>query len=559
MLGIVAARWKEQFSESAQAVRTAAANPNIRRLELAWMCSISGLWTYTIALSVFAYEEGGATAVGLVGAIRLFPAAIAAPFAAGLGDRFPRERVLLVAGVLRTLLMVAAALAVFSDVPPLAVYCIAGVENLVGTVFRPLQGALLPVLSSSPEELTAANLGFATIESVATFAGPAFGGLLLATTSTGTVFAATAGIYACATFLVARIRAPRRQVAREEKTSAAAEALAGFRTIADDANLRLIIGLYGAQTLVAGALNVLIVVTSLQLLGFGKAGVGFLTAAVGVGGLIGAVVALALVGRQRLATDFGLGLVLWGLPIALIGIFPEPAIAFVLLGLVGIGVTVVDVAAVTLLQRVVPDEVLARVFGVLQTVFVATIGFGAIAAPLLVAWIGARGALIATGALLPTLSVLLWTRLRALDGVGMVPRDALDLLRGLPLFRPLPGPILEELASKLLVVSSSPGEQVIREGDAGDRFYVIGSGEVDVSAEGRPMATLGPGDYFGEIALLRDLPRTATVRAKSEARLYALERDEFLSAVTGHPESAEAADAVVASRLAGLRPGLGSV
>jgi len=143
--------------------------------------------------------------------------------------------------------------------------------------------------------------------------------------------------------------------------------------------------------------------------------------------------------------------------------------------------------------------------------------------------------------------------------VGMVPRDALDLLRGLPLFRPLPGPILEELASKLLVVSSSPGEQVIREGDAGDRFYVIGSGEVDVSAEGRPMATLGPGDYFGEIALLRDLPRTATVRAKSEARLYALERDEFLSAVTGHPESAEAADAVVASRLAGLRPGLGSV
>lgn len=559
MLGVVAARWKEQFSESAQAVRTAAANPNIRRLELAWMCSISGLWTYTIALSVFAYEEGGATAVGLVGAIRLFPAAIAAPFAAGLGDRFPRERVLLVAGILRTLLMVVAALAVFSSVPPLAVYCIAGIENLVGTVFRPLQGALLPVLSSSPEELTAANLGFATIESVATFAGPTIGGVLLATTSTGTVFAATAAIYACATFLVARIRAPQREGPREENTSAAAEALAGFRTIAHDANLRLIIGLYGAQTLVAGALNVLIVVTSLQLLGFGKAGVGFLTAAVGIGGLIGAVVALALVGRQRLATDFGLGLVLWGVPIALIGIFPEPPIALLLLGLVGIGVTVVDVAAVTLLQRVVPDEVLARVFGVLQTVFVATIGFGAIAAPLLVAWIGARGALIATGALLPTLSVLLWTRLRALDGVGMVSADALDLLRGLPIFRPLPAPILEELASKLVVVSSSAGEEVIREGDAGDRFYLIGSGEVDVSSDGHPVATLGPGDYFGEIALLRDVPRTATVRVKSEVRLYALERDEFLSTVTGHPESAEAADAVVASRLAGLRPGLGSV
>src|SRR5215203_1237416 len=559
MLAVVAARWKEQFSESAQAVRTAAANPNIRRLELAWMGSISGLWMYTIALSVFAYEEGGAAAVGLVGAIRLFPAAIAAPFAAGLGDRFPRERVLLVAGVLRTLLMVAAALAVFSSVPPLAVYCLAGVENLVGTVFRPLQGALLPVLSSSPEELTAANLGFATIESVATFAGPTLGGVLLATTSTGTVFAVTAGIYASATYLVARIRATKREAPREEKVSAATEALAGFRTIAADANLRLIIGLYGAQTLVAGALNVLLVVMSLQLLDLGQSGVGFLAAAVGVGGLIGAVVALALVGRQRLATDFGLGLVLWGVPIALIGIFPEPPIALLLLGLVGIGVTVVDVAAVTLLQRVVPDEVLARVFGVLQTVFVATIGLGAIAAPALVAWLGPRGALIATGALLPTLSVVLWTRLRKLDGVGMAPADALDLLRASPLFRPLPGPVIEELAAKLVVVTTSAGEQVIREGDAGDRFYLVGSGEVEVSSAGHPVATLRPGEYFGEIALLRDVPRTATVQAKSDARLYALERDEFLSAVTGHPESAEAADAVVASRLAGLRPGLGSV
>ena len=559
MLAVVAARWKEQFSESAQAVRTAAANPNIRRLELAWMGSISGLWMYTIALSVFAYEEGGAAAVGLVGAIRLFPAAIAAPFAAGLGDRFPREKVLLVAGVLRTLLMLAAALAVFSSVPALAVYCLAGVENLVGTVFRPLQGALLPVLSSSPEELTAANLGFATIESVATFAGPTVGGLLLATTSTGTVFAVTAGIYACATYLVARIRAPKREAPREEKVSAATEALAGFRTIAADANLRLIIGLYGAQTLVAGALNVLLVVMSLQLLDLGQSGVGFLAAAVGIGGLIGAVVALALVGRQRLATDFGLGLVLWGLPIALIGIFPEPPIALLLLGLVGIGVTVVDVAAVTLLQRVVPDEVLARVFGVLQTVFVATIGLGAIAAPILVAWLGPRGALIATGALLPTLSVLLWTRLRKLDGVGMAPADALDLLQASPLFRPLPGPVIEELAAKLVVVTTSAGEQVIREGDAGDRFYLVGSGEVEVSSAGHPVATLRPGEYFGEIALLRDVPRTATVQAKSDTRLYALERDEFLSAVTGHPESAEAADAVVASRLAGLRPGLGSV
>jgi MFS family permease len=231
-----------------------------------------------------------------------------------------------------------------------------------------------------------------------------------------------------------------------------------------------------------------------------------------------------------------------------------------MLVVLGVGVTVVDVAAVTLLQRVAPDEVLARVFGVLQSVFVATIGLGAIIAPILIDTIGIRGALIATGALLPTLSILLWGRLRALDLVALAPAASdIELLRRTPLFRPLQPALLEEMTSKLIPRRAAAGETIIREGEPGDRFYVIATGEVEVSVGGQPGATLGPGDYFGEIALLKDVPRTATVVAKTDVDLRALERDEFLSAVTGHPESAEAANAVVATRLAGMRPGVASV
>ena len=327
---------------------------------------------------------------------------------------------------------------------------------------------------------------------------------------------------------------------------------------ADRARLRLIVGLYGAQTLVAGALNVLIVVMALELLDMGNAGIGFLNSAVGVGGLLGGFAALALLSRNKLASDFAVGLVLWGVPIALIGIFPDPLLALVLLGVVGIGVTLVDVAGLTLLQRAVPDEVMTRVFGVVQSVFVGTLGLGAIIAPLLIKLFDVRGALIASGSLLPFLAIVFWRRLQAVDGDTLAPAE-LALLRSLALFRPLPPATLDQLASALIAVSATDGDEIIRQGDSGDRFYVIAKGEVDVTSDGQHVSTLGKGDYFGEIALLRDVPRTATVTARGDVELRALERDEFLGAVTGHVESVEAADAVIANRLGGLRSGVASV
>ena len=549
---------RERLRESKEAFSAVFSNPALRLVELSWALTTTAYWVFIVALSLFAYEAGGVAAVGVVGLIRVLPSVVAAPFAAVLGDRYPRHRVLFLVNVARTALILAAAAVALLDVHVAAIYVLTAFVGLMQSLFRPTQAALLPALARSPEELTAANLVLTTIESVGIFMGPAIGGIMLALTGTDAVFAASAVAFLLSALLLAGVRPEREPPRAPLKTGLLRESFAGFATIARDSRLRLIVGLYGAQTLVAGALNVLIVVMALELLDMGEAGIGFLNSAVGIGGLLGGFAALALLSRNKLASDFAVGLVLWGAPIALIGIFPNAALALVLLGVVGIGVTLVDVAGLTLLQRAVPDEVMTRVFGVVQSVFVGTLGLGAIIAPLLIELFDVRGALVASGGLLPVLALLFWRRLQALDGDTLAPAE-LALLRRLALFRPLPPATLDQLASSLIAVTATDGDEIIRQGDSGDRFYVIARGEVDVSSDGQHVATLGEGDYFGEIALLRDVPRTATVTAKGDVELFALERDEFLGAVTGHVESVEAADAVIANRLAGLRSGVASV
>src|SRR5207302_3180175 len=278
------------------------------------------------------------------------------------------------------------------------------------------------------------------------FGGPAIGGLLLATTGPGTVFAVTAGSVLLSAFFIAGIR-PATEARDQDRASVSVveELLAGFRTIARERRLRLLIGLFSVQTLVDGMLNVLIVVVALKLLDTGKAGVGFLNSAVGVGGLLGALAAAALVGRGRLAANFGLGIFIWGVPIALVAVWPNQVFALVLLGIVGIGNTLVDVSGMTLLQRAAPDEVLARVFGVLESLLLLTPALGALVAPLLLNWLGTRGALIAAGALLPLLVLPVWPALNAIDQAARIPGEQLELLRGNPIFAPLPEAIVEQL------------------------------------------------------------------------------------------------------------------
>jgi hypothetical protein len=269
----------------------------------------------------------------------------------------------------------------------------------------------------------------------------------------------------------------------------------------------------------------------------------------GVGGLAGSLAAFALIGRKRLASDFGLGIVLWGAPLAAIGIWPHAWVALVALGVLGLGNTLVDVAGLTLLQRTAPPDVIGRVFGVLEMLLVGTIGLGAVIAPVLIDAVGVRWSLVAAGAFLPILAALTWRQLRVIDAESHAPAE-LDLLERVPIFSPLAAPALERLASQLEPVAVVAGTQVITQGDHGDRFYVVESGRLRVSVDGGAVGELLPGDFFGEIALLRDVPRTASVTADTDSRLQALGREAFLEAVTGSAPSARAADAIVGARLA---------
>jgi CRP-like cAMP-binding protein len=548
---------RDRFGDAARSFSRVFKNPNIRRLEGAWAVSIITYWAYGIALAVFAYEEGGAAAVGLVGLVRFIPSAIASPFTAMLADRYRRQIVIVVAELLRASFVALTVVVLVLDGPFALVLLLSALVAIVNSAEGPAESALLPTLAETPRELTAANVVSSTIESLGIFGGPAIGGLLLAATSAEVVFAAAAVAFTLSAFLVSRVRVEGKQERPEQTGGAIREFTAGFVTLAREPGLRVLVGLLVAQTLVAGALNVLIVVSALRLLDLGEEGVGFLNSAVGIGGLVGAVVSAALIGR-RLTSNFLVGILLWGLPIALIGVFPEPVPALIFLAVVGLGNTLVDVSAFTLLQRAVPDEVLARVFGAVQALWVGAIGIGAIIAPLLIAALDIRGALIVTGAMLPILATLLRRRLSPLDEVPILERE-LELLRGIEIFKPLPPPVLESLAHALVPVRVEAGREVFREGELGDRFYIVADGEVEIVQNGKVVNLEGPGEFFGEISLLRDVPRTATVRAKTEVELRALERDEFIAAVTGHAASAEAADSVVATRLSSLRPGLASV
>jgi MFS family permease len=538
------------------ALGAAARNADVRRLELAWGTAIAAEWSHFVAFGVFAYEEGGASAVGLAGLVRLLPAAVIAPFAASLGDRFPRERFLLAMTIVASAALGGSAAAFFADAEVL-VFVFAALLGLAVTLIRPALQALLPSLARTPEELIASNAATSTIESLGTLLGPVIAGVLVSLADAGAVFAVGAGALLMGAMLLARVRVEGRvDLAVAAGEGGARRALAaGFHTLRRAPRARLVVALIVSQTFVRGCLNVLIVVAAYRVLDAGAEAVGYLTAAIGVGGLLGAVGAMTLGGR-RLAVTFGIALVFWGLPIVLIGPWPDLAPAILLLAVVGAANSVEDVAGFTLLQRLVPDQVLTRVLGLLWSLAMGGVAVGSILAPVLVDAVGTRTAFVAVGAILPLLALAVYGRLAAIDG-AVAPAPELDLIQRVPMFAPLSVAAKERIAAKLVPVSAPAGQVVIRAGETGDRFYVVGEGELEISADGL-LRTAREADYFGEIALLRDVPRTATVKALVNTQLYALEREDFLAAVTGHEAAREAGEATAEERLGRSRKAEGS-
>jgi MFS family permease len=545
---------RSRIAESLGALKGAFSNPALRRVQLAYIGSAMGLYANSIAVAVYAFHHGGAAAIGIFMFVRLAVAASIAPFAASLADRHRQEHVMLGSDLLRVASVAGCAVVVALHAPSPALYVLATLTSVFGAAFRPAEASLLPTLARSPEELTAANVSSSTVDSVGSFAGPAIGALLLALSGPALVFTVVAIGFAWSASFVARVHPDRAEAAAEPGEPEAEEfggLAGGLRAIRAEPRLRLLIGLYGAQCLVAGALGVLVVVMAIDVLALGNAGVGLLEAASGIGSIVGAAVALALVGRKRLAGDFGLGIVLWGAPLIAIGLLPHMSLALVALGLVGLGNTLVDISAMTLLQRTAPAEAAGRVFGVLESVIVGSLAVGSLAAPLLIHLLGARGALIATGALLPVLAALRRRQLVAIDDGARIPEEQLAALRRVPFLAVLPLQRLEALAGGAVRVELEAGATLFERGDRGDRFYVLDEGALEiVLPDGSVKEERAPA-YVGEIALLRDVPRTAGVRATGPARLWALDRASFIEAVTGHARSNASADAVVAAR-AGL-------
>ncbi len=539
-----------QLRVTVRVVRAVLRSPALRRVELAFLTFNAVEFGTWVAILLYAYAAIGPTSVGVVAVVQLVPAAIVAPLSANLGDRFARDRVLFAGYIAMAVAFGATWIAMAADAPPAAVVAAAAFASASLSVTRPTQGALLPSLARTPEELTAANGLSGMVEGVGLLLGPLLAAAILGSATPAAVFGvATAGCLLAAALVV---RLPRPATAVDLATSDGlvepadpGGLLDGLRIVVRHGDTRLVVAILSLRMAVIGALDVLFVLLALEVFHIGASGAGLLNAALGLGVIAGGTATFAVVGRQRLAPVLGIAAATAGVGLAALSAV-SPVWAAPLVVTTGIGLAACDVLGRTILQRVTPDRVLARVFGALEGLADAGLAFGSILAPLVVLAVGVQGALVVAGLILPAGIAISWLGLRAMDRHALVPLRALDLLRGAEIFAPLPPPQLEWVARQARWITFEPGEVVITEGDAGDAYYVLESGTLRVTKHGELLRVLSArAAGVGEIALLRDVPRTATVTSETVSVMLMVGRAPFLEAVTGHPKTFETARRVV--------------
>lgn len=533
-------------------------NRDLRRLLGAFLAFSAAEYGTWVAILLYAYEATGPASVGVVAVLQLVPAALIAPAAAALGDRHPRQRVLVGGYLVYGIGLAATAVVMIAGAPVALVYPVAAIGGAALVVVRPTQSALMPALSHTPDELTSANGAAGVIEGAGILLGPLIAAAVLTQAGPPAVYVLSSAAVLAGALLVIRLGSKPSTATDAAAPSAIADIaavpresgamVAGLHAVLTDPDARLVVGLMSARMLMIGAADVLFVLMALELLGMGAPGAGILNAALGLGTIVGGATSFMLVGRTRLASVAAAGACLWGLALGVSGWLASPLLATCLIVAGGAGLAIVDVAGRTILQRSVRDEVLARVFGIQEGLAMSALAAGSILVPGLIAVFGLTGAILVSAALLPLLVALVWSHLVALDARTPVPAQAIALLRRVALFGPLPAPGLEAIARRATWLTVEPGSVVIREGDVGDRYFVLASGAVRVKREGRVLRELAiPGDGFGEIALLRDVPRTATVTATAESVFLTVDRGSFLAAVTGNPQVRTRADTVVAA------------
>ena len=540
-----------------RAFRSVTGNRALLRVVAGYALFTLTEYSVWIAMLVFAYGRGGATVAGLVALAQLVPAAVLAPVVAAAADR--RSPVVLLAGgyLVQAAGMAATAVAVIASAP-IAAYAAAMVASAAVTTTRPAQAALIPSVSVTPDQLTAANVVVGWLEAAGITTAGLLVGALISVGGVGSVFAVCAALGVVAALLVARLRVPA-PVSPPEGAQGTQPGLGEcLELTVRRPRLRLMLALLTAEAAVVGALDLLFVILAVSVLGRSQAWAGYLNGVYGVGAVLAATVSALLVGRRLGVPILGAALLLSGALTALaFGVGVVGTVA--LLTVAGAGRALLDVASRTLLQRSVPPQLLGRVFGVLEGLTMVGLALGTLLVPLLVYLGGNRLALLGVAAVLPLAAAAGGRALFGLDTDAPVPVVQIALLRSLPLFAELPAPAIEGLAAALTPLEVPAGAMLIRQGDPGDAYYAIAAGQLDALQDGFFLQRCGRGEGVGEIALLHAIPRTATVTAHTAATVYELNREPFLTAVLGHSATRVQASRIASARLAiSAAPGNGT-
>jgi MFS family permease len=527
-------------------------NRNLRLAQSSSVSAWTGEFVLLTAMTVYAFDTDGAVGVGVFGFLRVLPATAALPWLGALADRMSRRRLLVATCGLRALTAAGAGAAAAADLPA-AVYALLTVSTVCQAAYRPVLAALFPTLCTTPEELAGVNAVRSVLDGFAALAGPLLAAALLSAFDAAAAFAAVALFAVVAGVLAAGLRYESFRPAAADRPAGragmVADVVEGVRELRRRPRAAEVVVLGGVQCVVRGALTVLAVVVAVQVTDLGRPGVGVLWAAFGVGGFVAAMASIGAAGSSRLGTLFGVGVAMWGVPLVLIGLLTSSWVAVGAFAVVGAANALVDVTGFTLLQRLVPDQTLARVLAVTEAVFSLALALGSLAIPFLTSALGDTGALVLSGCILPLAVAARWAALRSIDADIAVRKDRIQLLRRVRMLRPLPVPVIEGLALRLGRSRVAAGTDVFRQGDPGDEFCIVESGRVAVLDDGQEIRRLGPGEAFGEVALLRAVPRTATVRALEDTELATVSGAQFVAAITAFSTTSSTADQLVSGYL----------
>ncbi len=517
---------------------------DFRLLMIAFSVSAAGSWAYNVGLAVFVWDQTQSPAWLAAATLgRFVPSLLLGAYGGVLAERFERIRLMVVTDWLSAGLMALLAVAALVEAPVLVAIVLAALTSVLGMTREPAVAAVTP--QAVPErDLAAANALRSTVDNLAVIVGPAIGALLLLVGPPALAFAVNAASFAWSAVVVPRMRLRSTPVDVTEGGQAGPlkQVQVGVRAIASSATAATLVAYSVLASFVYGVDTVQFVVLSAERLGTRADGFGYLLAGLGVGGVLAAGLVSRLSAQPRLGPVILLGMALYCVPTLLFLVVDDPVSAFVIQVVRGAATLVVDVLAITALQRSLPPEVQGRVFGAFFTFVLSAISLGALVTPPVLSATSLDTTIWLAGAGLPALALLGWPWLRRMDESNAVRLARLEpriaVLQRAGLLAETSRAVLERLAAGSAELAVAPGQAIVREGEQADALYVVEYGDFTVSARGadgteRALPALGgPGAYFGEIGLLEGIPRTATVTAAGQGRLLRVDGEEFLDALT---------------------------